>query len=222
MRVLDRFRERELQRIKDAVGQAEQRTSGEIVTYIVGECDAYPEAAWRAATLGALSGMGLGFAGQHYQDLIAAPLWVATLWWVLIPTVLGALLGLLLGSKVDAVRRRLVRPDILAHRVGLRAESAFLEEQVFETRERTGILLFVALFEHRVVVLGDEGINARVEEGEWSAIVEHMIADLKDSGPAEAVLRGVEDCGLLLERHGVVRRADDTDELDNQPRLRDR
>ncbi len=222
MKVLDRFRERELERIRDAVGQAEQRTSGEIVTYIVLECDAYPEAAWRGASLGALVGMGAGFAAQHYQEMVVSALWVSTVWWVLVPTFIGLLLGLLLGGAVDAIRRRLVHAEVLAHRVGLRAESAFLEEQVFDTRERTGILLFVALFERRVVVLGDEGINSRVEQAEWTAIIERMIAELKQARPAEAILGGVEDCGLLLERHGVARRADDTDELDNEPRLRER
>ena len=39
------------------------------------------------------------------------------------------------------------------------AMAAFVEEEVFSTRDRTGILLFLSLFEHRVVVLGDSGIN---------------------------------------------------------------
>ena len=40
------------------------------------------------------------------------------------------------------------------------------EEEVFSTEDRTGILLLLSLFEHRVVVLGDAGIKAKVGEGE--------------------------------------------------------
>lgn len=217
MKVLDRFRDGELESIHDAVQKAELRTSGEIVTYIVGECDGYPEAAWRGATLGAVGGMGLGFAGHQFEGL-----WLSPFWWVVVPSLLGLLLGLMLGGKVSPIRRWLVRNDLLTHRVGMRAESAFLEEEVFATRERTGILLFVALFERRVVVLGDSGINALVEQSEWTEVIEHMVATLHEGRPAEALLRGVDDCGKLLERHGVEIRHDDSDELDNRPRLRDR
>ena len=217
MRVLDRFRQGELEGIRDAVAQAELRTSGEIVTYIVGECDGYPEAAWRGAAAGALIGLGIGSVAPLFVDL-----WLPVVWWIVVPTLIMMLLGYVAGAKVPPVRRWLVHRDLLTHRVGMRAESAFLEEEVFQTRERTGILVFVALMERRVVVLGDAGINARVEASEWTDVVAHMIEDLKRGEAAQAVLRGVTECGDLLERHGVEIREDDTDEIGNEPRLRDR
>lgn len=217
MKVLDRFRQGELERIRDAVAQAELRTSGEIVTYIVGECDAYPEAAWRGAVLGAVVGLS-GGAVAHSLSAV----WWSPLWWMLAASLVLMLVGCALGRRVSVLRRWLVNQDLLAHRVGLRAESAFLEEEVFATRERTGILIFLALFERRVVVLGDAGINAQVEQSEWDDVVAHMVEDLKRGEPAEAVLRGVTDCGELLERRGVEIRSDDTDEIANEPRLRDR
>jgi len=217
MKILDRFRSGELERIRDAVERAELRTSGEIVTYIVGECDVYPEAGWRGATLGAVGGLGAGFALHQFSQM-----WWSPFWWSALPSLIGAAGGLLLSSKVARIRRWLVRKDLLAHRVGMRAEAAFLEEEVFDTRERTGILLFVALFERRVVVLGDSGINAAVEQSEWDEVVQRMLRELRQGRAVEAILGGVEDCGRLLEHRGVEIRPDDTDELDNMPRLRDR
>ena len=51
-----------------------------------------------------------------------------------------------------------------------RAAEAFVEERVFATEKRTGVLIFVALFEHRVVVLADEGIREQVPSDAWDGI----------------------------------------------------
>ena len=37
----------------------------------------------------------------------------------------------------------------------------FLEEEVFNTKQRTGMLLFMSFFEREAVVLGDVGINKK-------------------------------------------------------------
>lgn len=217
MRVLDRFRPTDLEAIRDAVAEAELATSGEIVTYIVGESDDYPEAAWRGASLGTLAGLGCGVAAHTWSGV-----WASPIGWLVASGLFGFLVGWLLGTRVPPIRRGLVRSDLLTHRVSQRAETAFLEEEVFDTEERTGILIFVALFEHRVIVLGDKGINAAVEQDEWNGIVGRMVEHLRRGEIAEGMLLGVEECGRLLERRGVEIRLDDRNELANDPRLRDR
>lgn len=217
MKVLDRFRPADLEAIREAVAEAELATSGEIVTYIVGESDDYPEAAWRGAGLGALAGLGCGVAAHAWSGV-----WASPLGWLVLSTLFGFAVGWLLGTRVPPIRRGLVRSDLLTHRVSQRAETAFLEEEVFDTVERTGILIFVALFEHRVIVLGDKGINAAVEQDEWNGVVGRMVEHLRRGEIAQGVLLGVEECGQLLERRGVEIRPDDRNELSNEPRLRDR
>ncbi len=110
----------------------------------------------------------------------------------------------------------------MARRVGRRASVAFLEEEVFKTRERTGILIFVSLFERRVVVLGDEGIHRRVKPGEWEGIVADIVAGIRARRPADALIEAIGRCGALLERRGVELRPDDKDELADGLRTRER
>ena len=80
------------------------------------------------------------------------------------------------ASLIPTLRRFLVSPDEMDHQVRRRALQAFVEHEVFATRERTGVLLILSLFERRVVVLGDAGINAKVQfhitgnqGGDWVA-----------------------------------------------------
>ena len=59
MELAGRFSEAERRAIEAAAGDAEGRTSGEIVPYVVGACDDYHEAIWKAAVLGLLAGGGV-------------------------------------------------------------------------------------------------------------------------------------------------------------------
>jgi putative membrane protein len=218
MHVAKLFTNGDLEAVKRAVHEAEARTSGEIVPCVVGTSDDYPEALWRGATLGALAG-ALAAALVHDVGGFWGG-WFAA--WVIVPPVLGSGLGFALALLVPALRRVLVDPGTIERNVRRRAEVAFLEEEVFRTRDRTGILILVSLFERRVVVLGDAGINAAVTSGEWDSIVAGIVAGIRAGRPAQALVEGIAACGRLLERRGVAIKPDDTDELRDDLRTQDR
>jgi putative membrane protein len=102
-----------------------------------------------------------------------------------------------------------------------RAEAAFLEEQVFRTRDRTGILVFLALYEHRAVILADQGIHRAVPSGLWQELVDELVAGVAAGEAARALERTVRRCGEVLVEHRVARQPDDRDELDDRPRIRE-
>ena len=212
------FSEADRQAIAEAARRAEGATSGEIVPYVVGACDAYPLVAWKAAVLGALVGLVGGAAVHFFGGFWGGSVWL----WVILPSVAGALVCPLAARLSDPLRRWLVGERMLDLRVRQRAEAAFLDEEVFATRERTGILILVALFEHRVVVLGDAGINRAVADGAWEGIVSRVISGIREGRPSEALIAAIGDCGRLLEANRLKIRPDDVDELDNRPRIRDR
>lgn len=210
----------ERKRISAAIGEAELQTSGEIVPYIVARSDRYGAVVWRGAALGALlavlcalllmqlyTGWGLG--------------WLYTGWGTAIVTVVGGLAGALLVDRISGLKRGLAGPSLLTERVHDRAIRAFVEEEVFDTRDRTGILLFVSLLEHRIEVLGDAGINAKVKPEEWVEVVERVRAGIGSGRLAEGLIDAIGMCGTLLHRRGVEIRPDDDDELPNEVRIRD-
>lgn len=194
--------------IAAAVTEAEKKTSGEIVVSVVPACDEYAHAHWKGAALGSLLAV-LGAAALHdLGGYWGGPLGL----WMALPAAGGVALGYVL-ARIPALRRFLATPEVMARRVQTRAAQAFLDGEVFRTRERTGILLFVALFEHRVVVLGDTGIRAKVAQQEWEGIVAGVVKGMREGRPAAAVIEGIRLSGELLERHGVLRRPDDVNEL---------
>ena len=207
------FSPADLEAIRTAVQEAEGRTSGEIVPYVVERSDEYPTAAWKGAALGALLGPMAALALHRWTDLWGWPLGL----WIALPAPLGGAIGYLL-ALLHPVRRWMTGEPTLDARARRRATAAFLEAEVFRTQERTGILLFVSLFERRVVLLADSGIHQKVEGTAWEEITRRLARGIREGRPGPAMVEAIRACGELLERHGVERRADDRDELANELR----
>lgn len=208
----------DLEAVRSAAATAERRTAGEIVVVVARRVDDHPEARYRAATFGALAG-ALAAGLVHWLG----GFWVtAGVLWITLPAVAGAAAGYLATALVPSLARRLLDADVVERRVRVRAEAAFLQEEVFATRDRTGVLVFLALFERRAVILADAGIHAKVEEGVWERLVDGLVAGARAIKTAAALVETVERCGEVLERHGVERRPDDRNELGDAPRIVER
>jgi len=214
------FSEADLVRIREATRRAEGRTSGEIVPYLVGRVDEYQEALWRGATLGALTGALAAGVLDGLSIHLGGTGFAASVLQVTLPPLTGTTVGYLLGS-LPGVGRYLITDEDVVRRVRLRAEAAFLEEGVFRTRERTGILIFLALFERQAVILADEGIHRAVPADTWPRVVDELVAGIHAGDAVGALCHAIERCGEILGHYRVERRADDRDELEDGLRIRD-
>ena len=213
---LGSFTESDVQRISDAVRRAEQSTAGEIVTYIVQECEDYRDAPWKGAVTGVLTAGAIVALLDTFAQSWGGPhpaVWFAAL-------LVGTLFGYLVTERVPVLRRLAATDDLMVSRVQERAEAAFLEEEVFATRDRSGILVFLALFERRAVVLGDEGINAVVDATAWEKVVEVVTRGMRSGRSTEALIEAIEMCGELLSSVGLAPKSDDDNELSDDPRIR--
>ncbi len=212
------FSEAHRRAIADAARSAEGTTSGEIVPYVVGVCDDYRETGWKAAVVGALIGGGGGVTLHYLGGFWGGSLWL----WMILPSVVLAAVSAIAAKLFGGYRRFLIGDGALDLRARRRAESAFLEEEVFATRDRTGILIFVAIFERRVVVMGDAGINRVVPEGAWEHVVADLVTGIRARRPAEGIEEAIAECGRLLTEHRLEIKPDDINELPNELRVRER
>lgn len=203
------FSESDLRRIEAAVGDAEAKSRGEIVTVAVPESGRYDGAVWTGACLGSLTAL-LALVLVH---------WLGDLWgvgsplWALLVAGGGAVAGHLVVGGSDALKRLLTADEVMARQVDLAARAAFVDHEVFATRDRSGVLIFLSLLEHRVEVLSDSGIDAHVEPGEWDGIVAGIVRGIREGRPGDALVEAIARCGEILDRRGLEPRPDDQDEL---------
>ncbi len=198
------FTEAEQQRIETAVQAAEARTSGEIVPMVVDESYDYPRAEIVGAGFFSLAtAVTASWAFGHSSVWVFLPIFIIL--YFPFKCLIRALPGL---------KRRLIHPAEIATEVAENALVSFVEHGLHHTRDKTGILILISLFEHRVFVLADKGINDRVEKATWDEIVHLVTGGIRSGQTAEALCTAVARCGELLEEHFPVKQ-DDTDELPN-------
>jgi putative membrane protein len=202
--------EEERERVQRAVAEAEKMTSGEIVPMVVSSSYDYP----MADVLG-------GVAISLPLALLLTPLAGRTFWigaqnmWLF----LGFFIALffLLHQVVRHtlwLKRVFVSPKEIDEEVEEAAVVSFFREGLYQTREQTGVLIFISVFEHEVWVLADRGINQKVEKEKWNEIVQMIVTGIKEGRQAEAICEAVKQAGDLLRVH-FPRKTDDRDELKN-------
>lgn len=200
----DFFSEEERARIESAVRRAEKRTSGEIVPMVVDESYDYP----RAEILGS------GFFSLAAAASLSWAFFDESLWHFLWLFALCYFPFKLLIRNLPPLRRRLIHPDEISEEVAEKAALSFLEQGLHHTRDETGILILISLFERRVHVLADRGINSIVPANDWDGVVQTITEGIQRGEACDALCLAIETCGRLLEGHFPVK-ADDTDELPN-------
>lgn len=201
----DFFTPEEQERIRRAVAAAERGTSGEIATMVVPRSDSYREAVTLAAVLGAATvALVVAVISQH-----------VTIWSYLPLTILLFFPLQLLVRRVPPLQRPFIAASRLNEAVQERAVRAFYEKGLHRTKDSTGILVFISLFEHKVWILGDCGINAKIPADSWLELVRTLTAGLKNGRAADALCEVVSRCGQELARH-FPREGDDRNELQDE------
>jgi putative membrane protein len=202
--------DRDSERIKKAVEEAEKYTSGEIVPMVVSRSYHYPMS---DVIGGVVFALPLSLIMTYF---IGGWLWIGhyNMWLFLgIITVLFILCQQI-TKRTDGLKRLFISDREIEEEVEEAALTGFFREGLYRTRDETGILIFISVFERRVWVLADRGINEKVKQGQWDEIVGMIIEGIKNNDQTNAICKAIEEVGRVLKEHFPVK-ADDRDELQN-------
>ena len=97
------------------------------------------------------------------------------------------------------------------------AERAFARLGMTATRQRNGILFFIVPSRRRFVVLGDEGIHAKVGQEFWERVAAAVSEHLRDGDFTRGLVHGIETVGEQLALHFPFDPATDSNELSDEP-----
>lgn len=194
---MKKFNKEEEEKILNAIKDLEKNTSGEFVPYIAKKSDDYDEGTWFLASILAL--------------IIFAFTAVASYMW-LIPTritffelglysLILMALAILVAKFSIPLRLLFVSLDKKYERVVSAAETAFLEEEIFKTDHRTGILLYISVAEKQVLIMGDSGINSQVKFEDWKEIVDIVVDGIKTKDLANSMVKAIKKSENLLKEH---------------------
>ncbi|HEX7053137.1 MAG TPA: TPM domain-containing protein [Burkholderiales bacterium] len=100
-----------------------------------------------------------------------------------------------------------------------RAREVFAQLGVWDTEENTGVLIYVQLLDHRIEIVADRGIAARVPQPEWDAICRAMQARFRGKAYLAGALEAIEGVTRILERHFPARGVNPNELPDKPARL---
>jgi uncharacterized membrane protein len=100
-----------------------------------------------------------------------------------------------------------------------RALEAFAELEVWDTRERNGVLVYVLLADRDVEIVADRGFDGRVRDEEWQAICADVEQAFSGGQWRDGALLAVAGVTALAAREFPRTAAPDTDEQPNRPAI---
>jgi len=95
------------------------------------------------------------------------------------------------------------------------AEEEFFKLGMNNTRDNTGILIYVNLLLRKFYILADSGINEKVEQSVWDNIRDEIQNEFKLGHYTDGLIYGINEVGKVLSEHFPVK-PDDVNELTNK------
>jgi putative membrane protein len=207
-----RLTEDEQSQISHRVAGLETRTGAQAVAAVIGKSDSYPEAPWKAFALGvALATLYAAARSLIVYDWEAGE---SALAHAVVILGSGAALALV-AVLFEPVARLLTDRRRRDLEVTQYAKALFFDRGLDRTRGRIGILLLVSLFERKVVILADDGFEARIEREDWQRLTDRMTLLLSHGNVAGAMHAGLEGLEALLLERGYRVDESAADELPN-------
>ena len=192
-----------------AVADAEQHTSGEIVTIVTDLSDHYDDIAmaWASAVaflalviyatfpdfyVGLITRLSGGWGHEYTTgEYVALLVTAVALKWV----------GTWLILKWTPLRMALTPKATKLARVRNRAISLFKVGTESKTQARTGVLLYLSMKEHRAEIVADEAIASKVAPEVWGDAMIALLDQVKAGNPGAGVAAAVAQMGLVLAEH---------------------
>jgi len=207
-------------RITAAVGDAESRTAGEIVTVVADRSDGYSDVALAWSAIVAFTALVvLALFPDFYLWLVDRVLnnwaheWTPReIFTLAVVVAIAKFLGMWLLQLWPPLKFWLVLPRIKTQRTLQRAVSLFKVGAERRTHGRTGILIYLSMREHRAQILADEAIASKVPPETWGEAMAAMLEHIGDGRCADGMIAAVGKVGAVLAEH-FPRAEDDVNEL---------
>ena len=89
-----------------------------------------------------------------------------------------------------------------------RALELFGELNMHETKDRNGVLLYIAIKDRQMAILGDEGIHQRLGQSFWQQEVSKILSEFHQHHYVDGICKVIGDIGIALKQNFPYERED--------------
>jgi putative membrane protein len=136
--------------------------------------------------------------------------------WMPLDSLIAFALGTFISTSVPPLRRALTSRRLMRGNVRTAARAAFVDLGIDETSGRTGILVYVSMFEKTVEVVADAGIDTAVLGAPFTSAIAALDTALRRGPSFPRFTEALRALGPILSK-ALPRLADDINELPDEP-----
>ncbi len=195
--------EKDFETIKNAVAEAEKKTTGEIAVAVAPESAHY--SFWELLAANCFAAIVLvvmlPFADKirglyrllYWQN---EPSWILPLFFIV--SCFAAVVIAFYLVNIPALDRIIIPKAVRMSCVTHRAFRYFTESGIYDTAEHSGILIFVSYMERQVRIVADSGISKHISQDLWNLIADELAENLRKGETTTAFTNAIAKCGELL------------------------
>lgn len=179
MKASQLLKDSEKKQVEQAIADAEKETQAEIVCAIATESGRYERSM-------AISGLIFGIAALSILYILFTNAGFPkpgrgyhSLEWMIFSLCAGYLAGSYLASRIHPLKRLLTSEDEMGSEVRRSASYVFAIASVSNTVKRSGILLYLSLFERRIVIAADQGVEKAIGPGNLDKLRENAESHMR-------------------------------------------
>lgn len=215
------FTQEEHEQLNQAIAEAEKNTSAELVPLVTDMSAEYHHSLYLFGFLFSL--ISLTTLWFFTQGLSLYVTWYSQdqslldfdLLSILAFLILGFGSGVIIADRIDQLRYWFTSKKEMKAQVLRGAQRAFLLHKVGDTRGRTGVLIYISLFERMVHVMGDQAIVEKFNDDDFEEVKDLIVAGFAQHKAKAGLAEAIQATGLKLSEH-FPRQPEDDNELINE------
>ena len=225
------FSEIEKKNIENAIKEAELNTTGEIVAMVVDKSSEYSDRDFMGSIFfSAVISIIPAQIFFHYSDFILRKLIPAMGWYIEIPDATRFITGLsffilltmilhlplkAIFNKTPVLKKLFVTNKRMAEKVQDKAFRGFYMHGLNKTKDGTGVLFFISVFEKRVHILADHGIYSKIKQETLDKYAESISKGIASGNGGEALCKSIKAAGQELADYFPIQK-DNVNELPDE------
>lgn len=190
------FSEEELSKIKESVKKAEIGNIGEIVPVFFVSSGKYKVASFRASLFFSFT---ISFFYYVLFGIFSDPFFIK-IEFVFFLQMISGVFGYFLSDFFSPIKRFFTTNKERKKNVETCAYKCFVENEIFATNQRSGVLLFLSFFEKEVFILADKGIYNHIPKDSWTGITTNLVRDMNEKTKLLAIQNSIESISELFKQ----------------------
>ena len=96
-----------------------------------------------------------------------------------------------------------------------RAAFVFKKLQMHKTKQRNGVLIYIAIQSQKYAIVGDQGIHQKIDENFWNSTINKVQQFFRKGKMLDGICHAIDEIALKLERYFPIEE-NDKNELSNE------